>query len=412
MESTGRAIFLMLTLVLAVLQVPESISQEIQSQQMGYGRPVVVSERVGEIIDLGERNAFELFLFAKHFKSAVFYQRPDSSYVAVIYLGEAEEKSVRLQEVDQATFLRIREHIDYFGREHVKDNTKSADPLVNNTELWKKRLVQIKTGNNRKWTGVILHVPPDSVVSIMIKTSTSPPGGADWKMIQIPLNSIARITVSRKRADSLWSSSRGCVVSGSMSALKSVHLDVPWKGRSEHEKMAILSQLRKGTYRSPHVFRVSPWIGVFYPPETSAVAAMGVRLRFYLTPKSGFEMAYGRADWVHRNYPYTWHITEASTDYVYGGNFFSFTREWPANPFAAWGLGWVSTRLTNHDFGSGIWKAPVIKFALSFYLGIEIPVTRWLSLEMRGGDVWEFLSMTSPDHHLNVQCGLTFGSNY
>ncbi len=412
MESRGKAILLMLTLVFAVLQVPESIPQESHSQQMGYGKPVVVSERVGETIDPEERNSFELFLFVKHFKSAVFYRRPDSSYVAVIHTEEAGEKSVLLKEVDQATFLRIREHIDHFGRESVMDNTNQAGPLVNNTELWEKRLVRIKTGNNRKWTGVILHVPPDSIVSIMIKTSTSQPGGAEWEMTQIPSSSIARITISRERASSLWPSLGGCIVSGSMSALKSVDVDVPWKGKSEHEKMAILSQLRKGTYRSPHVFRVSPWIGVFYPPEASAVAAMGVRLRFYLTPRSGLELAYGRADWVQRNYPYTWHITEASTDYVYGGTFFSFTREWPANPFAAWGLGWVSTRLTNHDFGSGTWKAPVIKFAFSFYLGIEIPGTRWLSLEMRGGDVWEFLSMESFDHHWNVQCGLTFGSNY
>lgn len=57
---------------------------------------IVISERVGEVIDAEERERFGLWPEIKGFKSAIFLQLPDGSYVAEItYEENGEEKKAR-----------------------------------------------------------------------------------------------------------------------------------------------------------------------------------------------------------------------------------------------------------------------------------------------------------------------------
>lgn len=86
-----------LFLVIAIL-TPYSIAIAEDSEKV-----IVVSDKVGEIIDAQERAKYGLWPEIKGFKSAIFFQLSDGSYVAeVIYEENGEEKKVRTPQSEMA----------------------------------------------------------------------------------------------------------------------------------------------------------------------------------------------------------------------------------------------------------------------------------------------------------------------
>ena len=62
----------------------EGIAHETIQQEQESGGRVVVSEKVGEIIDVEERNYYGLFMDCENFESAIVLRRPDSTLFAII----------------------------------------------------------------------------------------------------------------------------------------------------------------------------------------------------------------------------------------------------------------------------------------------------------------------------------------
>ena len=56
------------------------VALSASSRAQETARVVIVSARVGEVIDRGERDAYKLFGSISDFHSAVFYMLPDSAY--------------------------------------------------------------------------------------------------------------------------------------------------------------------------------------------------------------------------------------------------------------------------------------------------------------------------------------------
>jgi hypothetical protein len=58
------------------------------------GTVVIISDKVGPIIDLEERNFYRMFLSVQNFESAVLLHRPDSSYIFKVITKKEDEPSV------------------------------------------------------------------------------------------------------------------------------------------------------------------------------------------------------------------------------------------------------------------------------------------------------------------------------
>lgn len=94
---------------------------------------IVISEKVGEVIDAEERAYFALFEAYKGFKSAVFLELPDSGYVAEItYEENGEEKKSRLPLNKQS----IKSLKNYFK------NYKEIKPRLLDFEIKKQKVVR------------------------------------------------------------------------------------------------------------------------------------------------------------------------------------------------------------------------------------------------------------------------------
>ena len=94
------------------------------------GEIIVVSERVGEVIDIKERNRYNLFPDIKGFKSAVLLKLPDGRYVLKItYTDEitGKEKVMRLPR-NELTIRQYRIKIDGIKSVQYK-KTEKKPPL-------------------------------------------------------------------------------------------------------------------------------------------------------------------------------------------------------------------------------------------------------------------------------------------
>lgn len=109
-----NAVALLLIWTLAISPVMEAMAQEGLPQEPEAGKVIVLSEKVGEIIDLEERNYYRLFLFSKNFQSAVILQQPDSSFVLQITEEMEGIKQLRTQPIERKILNRLRQYIDNF----------------------------------------------------------------------------------------------------------------------------------------------------------------------------------------------------------------------------------------------------------------------------------------------------------
>lgn len=81
-----------------VLSVPSSEATDISLTDLERSKVIIISERVGEVIDLEERNKYHIFPGIKGFQSAVLTELPDGRYILkVTYLDETTgEEKIRL----------------------------------------------------------------------------------------------------------------------------------------------------------------------------------------------------------------------------------------------------------------------------------------------------------------------------
>jgi hypothetical protein len=76
------------------------------------GMPIVISEKVGEVIDFKEREALGIFRDTEGFKQAIFLQFRDGSYAAeIIYEEDGADKKKRLPQ-SQESIEYIRKYIN------------------------------------------------------------------------------------------------------------------------------------------------------------------------------------------------------------------------------------------------------------------------------------------------------------
>ncbi len=114
-------------LVVSVLFLNCAITYTIRDYHRDYHdykrkKPIIISNRVGEIVDPEEREKFDLFHGIAEFKSATFYEITDGGYEVEILTEQA--KLVAVNRADEAvTILR-----DYFDRyEEICESRKEFE---------------------------------------------------------------------------------------------------------------------------------------------------------------------------------------------------------------------------------------------------------------------------------------------
>ena len=126
--------FIPMSLILACGSLSSALAQE-------EGKIAVVSERVGEVINLNERNYFNMFLATKEFQSAIFLQQQDSTFVVrITYVDEGISKA-RFRKVSEKEFLKIREYLDHF--EEIERGTYSITSKPEKIEIMTEEELRI-----------------------------------------------------------------------------------------------------------------------------------------------------------------------------------------------------------------------------------------------------------------------------
>ena len=95
--------------------------EEIRARKMEEergGEIMIVSERVGEEIDLQERDNYELFQDIKGFQSAIFYKMPSNKYILKIMYLEEQTGELKIDRIPRSkeSINNYRNHIDHFEK--------------------------------------------------------------------------------------------------------------------------------------------------------------------------------------------------------------------------------------------------------------------------------------------------------
>ncbi len=108
--------YLLIFFVFVVFCVAPFKPAQAQTQE----KVIVISEKVGELIDEQERRLYHLFPWTQGFESAVFLQLPDGSYVAEItFEKDGEEKKNRISQ-SKTAITELRNYIENYGRKNVQ----------------------------------------------------------------------------------------------------------------------------------------------------------------------------------------------------------------------------------------------------------------------------------------------------
>lgn len=140
MKSIGKTVVLVWISTHAVSAMIPVMAQESESR-----KAIIISEKVGETIDLKERNQYRLFLFMENFKSAVVVQMSDSSFVMRITEEENGIKRVDSIPITLKVLQRLRQYID--NSEKLDDPDKdifSVSPKKPNEELKRVPTIEVK----------------------------------------------------------------------------------------------------------------------------------------------------------------------------------------------------------------------------------------------------------------------------
>ncbi|MCK4357941.1 MAG: hypothetical protein KAW92_04235, partial [Candidatus Cloacimonetes bacterium] len=112
MRLIKKAITLLLIWSLAILPMLEAMNQEQLSPEPEAGKVIILSDKVGEIIDQRERDYYKLPLGSKNFRSAVILQLPDSSLVIQITEMKEGVQQQLIMQVDQEILEEFRKNIE------------------------------------------------------------------------------------------------------------------------------------------------------------------------------------------------------------------------------------------------------------------------------------------------------------
>jgi hypothetical protein len=183
----------------------------------------------------------------------------------------------------------------------------------------------------------------------------------------------------------------GLSVEGTLEAMKGVDIDIPLRGTSLEERRKILSQIGIGQYVSRHSIQVSTWIERCIPPKGEVTFAKGAKLRMYMTPRSGFEFAYGISDWFSAYHYYGYGSTydeQSRVENMCGGFFIFLKKKNTINPFVEWGWGKATT--SSRTRGQGVTYAGTHSeshLSIRLNIGVEVPLKYGFGLEGSVGDV-------------------------
>jgi len=173
MKPIKRAVAFLLTGSITVSAVLAAMTQGGILQEPENAKVVVISDRVGETIDLKERNYYHLFPLTKNFQSAVFLRQPDSTLVLQISEKTDGIEKLRTQRVDWKIVSMFRQYIDHFenlspvdkrGFFYSEDEERRAIVLkaiirgarqranMGAKEKWSKERWRAERSNDRGWS--------------------------------------------------------------------------------------------------------------------------------------------------------------------------------------------------------------------------------------------------------------------
>src|SRR4030042_6799410 len=114
-----------------------------QTDEVGI---VILSEKLGEVIDLEERNAYKLFPAVKGFKSAILYKLPDGTYdFEIIHIDEStgEEIQYRINR-SQSQINQLRDHIESSEESRNGDIETIEDKNTYSSDITHENDVQLR----------------------------------------------------------------------------------------------------------------------------------------------------------------------------------------------------------------------------------------------------------------------------
>jgi hypothetical protein len=168
------------------------------------GQAMIISPRVGDIIDAEERDRFRLFPDIKGFQSAVFLLLPDSTCVVRVITAEDGTEQTRGIRLSKTRWLQVRDMIDHY--EAIQAGTyrrTSGSPSLSIPQLGltPNRLVRVKT-REETLTGSLLQV---SAYGLVLRS--------DEQDLAVRTEHIEKLWVHRKRT------AEGGVIGGLAGAL-------------------------------------------------------------------------------------------------------------------------------------------------------------------------------------------------
>ena len=164
---------LLLSVILMFVFVEQSHSQD-------EGKVIIISPKVGEVIDLEERNRYKFFQAFSEFKSAVFLQLPDSTFaVKIVYLENGVQKSQLWKLSVQELQRNYKQPIDMSEPQRLSFRAKENPLIVIN---WQNQQIE----------GRLLGLEADSVLLGNVQSLL------ESKPTYISINEIKSIRIKKK----------------------------------------------------------------------------------------------------------------------------------------------------------------------------------------------------------------------
>lgn len=442
MKILKKTITLLLVMNFIICPVSQNIAFGKVLQENKSSKVIIISTKVGEVIDRQERDKYQMFQAFPDFQSAKFLLMPDSTYaIHITYLKNKNQKTQTWNISKQEFLEKYKKPLDYFN----PDSSQYSD-------LWKNPLIQIETVDNQKYKGSLQGLSADSVVIINTEIQTHTSKNKSPSIITVGLNEIAYLSLVRKSHSinaSTWvlgpaavgafvglikSTDQdknsivpnfdgviifvagvsigliGYLTNGIVDALNAVDIDIPWSEKTKFKKKSLISQIGTGQYHSPHLFRFSPYVEVISRPNDININTVGGRIQFHFKPRTGLELNFGFSNWSHKSlYKYDLYKYEKVKIKYFSSNVFIFiTKKKLVNPFIVAGLGWAKSVVRKKYRGLDDKYTNKGLFA-NFYVGADIQITNWLCLEGRYGFLNPSLNF---DDNFSFQLALKFGLSY
>jgi hypothetical protein len=102
------ALQMMLCIIIIVSVLDQLFAQDRE------GEVIIISQRVGEMIDRGERNYYQLFPDIEGFQSAIFTHLPNNTYELKITYHRDNAVRMRFLKLSESEIKEIRKSIDHF----------------------------------------------------------------------------------------------------------------------------------------------------------------------------------------------------------------------------------------------------------------------------------------------------------